>query len=109
VRFDWYRALPLSCIASLTVTLDGAAVPAEDITIHVNDRDHALDELPDLYDEFWFVLDPARIRVRTDEPLAPGEHDVAVDLAMRIPYLFDEETGQVLTLRWQPQAQKELV
>ena len=109
LRFDWYRSLPLSCIASLTLTVDGEAVPAEDINFHVNDRDYALDELAELYDEFWFVLNPARIRVRTDEPLAPGEHDVAVELAMRIPYLFDEETGQVLTLRWKPEARKELV
>ena len=55
------------------------------------------------------MLDPAQIRVRTDEPLAPGEHDIAVELSMRIPYLFDEETGEVLTLWWKPQARKELV
>lgn len=109
LRFDWYRSLPLSCIVSLTLTVDGQPVAADDILFHVNDRDYGPDELRDLYDEFWFVLDPARIRVRTDEPLAPGEHDIAVDLAMRIPYLFDEETGQVLTLRWQLQARKELV
>jgi hypothetical protein len=108
LRFDWYRSLPLSCIASLTLAVDGQAVAPEDIDFHVNDRDYSLDELAELYDEFWFVLDPARLRVRTDEPLAPGEHDVAVDLAMRIPYLFDEETGQVLTLRWKPGARKEL-
>jgi Domain of unknown function (DUF6379) len=109
LRFDWYRSLPLSCVAALTLTLDGEPVAAEDMAFHVNDRDHALDELAELHDEFWFVLDPARIRVRTDEPLAPGEHDIAVELSMRIPYLFDEETGEVLTLWWKPQARKELV
>jgi hypothetical protein len=108
LRFDWYRSLPLSCIASLTLTMDGQAVAADDIRFHVDDRDYALAELAELYDEFWFVLDPARLRVRTDEPLAAGEHDVAVEFAMRIPYLFDEETGEVLTLRWKPRARKEL-
>ena len=108
LRFDWYRSLPLSCVASLTLTVDGQVVPAEDIDFHVNDRDYALDELPELCDEFWFVLDPARLRVRTGQALAAGEHDIAVELAMRIPYLFDEETGQVLTLWWKPQARKEL-
>ncbi len=106
--FDWYRALPLSCVASLTLTVDGRTIAADDITFHINDRDYRLDELAGLYDEFWFVLDPARIRVRTDEPLATGQHDIAVELAMRIPYLFDEETGQVLTLWWKPEARKEL-
>ena len=101
VRFDWYRALPLSCF-SVALRVDGEAVPAGRLRFHVNDRDYALDELPELHDEFWFVLDAARLRV--DGPLAGGEHDVAVDLTVRIPYLFDEETGDVLTLHNNPRA-----
>jgi hypothetical protein len=97
VRFDWYRALPLSCV-SVTLAVDGDAVPADRVRFHVNDRDYALDELPELYDDFWFVLDAARLRVVPAEPLVDGEHDVAVDITLRIPYLFDEETGDVLTL-----------
>jgi hypothetical protein len=108
VRFDWYRSLPLSCVASLTLTVDGEVVDAERIRFHVNDRDYALDELAAVHDEFWFVLDTARLRVLADPPLAAGEHEVAVDLAMRIPYLFDEETGQVLTVWSKPRALKEL-
>jgi hypothetical protein len=108
LRFDWYRSLPLSCVASLTLTVDGEAVDSERIRFHVNDRDYALDELAAAHDEFWFVLDAARLRVSADPPLAPGAHDVAVDLAMRIPYLFDEETGQVLTVWSKPRKQMEL-
>jgi hypothetical protein len=101
VRFDWYRALPLSCF-SVALNVDGQPVPADRIRFHINDRDYALDELPALADEFWFVLDAARLRV--EQPLAEGDHDVAVDLTLRIPYLFDEETGEVLTLHNQPRA-----
>jgi hypothetical protein len=103
VRFDWYRALPLSCF-EFRLFVDGDEVPADRTRVHVNDRDYALDELPELYDEFWFVLDAARLRVTTAEPLRAGEHDVAIDLRVRIPYLFDEETGDVLTLDNQPRA-----
>jgi hypothetical protein len=103
VRFDWYRALPLSCV-SVALVVDGNPVPADRMRFHVNDRDYALDELPQLYDEFWFVLDAARLRVEPAEPLAAGDHDVAVDITLRIPYLFDEETGEVLTLPSHPRA-----
>lgn len=103
VRFDWYRSLPLSCV-SVSMAVDGLPVPEEHVRFHINDRDYALDELPELYDEFWFVLDPARLRVTPPEPLPVGEHDVEVDITTRIPYLFDEETGDVLTLYTKPRA-----
>jgi hypothetical protein len=103
VRFDWYRSLPLSCI-SIALSVDGRAVPDDQIRFHVNERDYRLSELSPLYDEFWFVLDAARLRVTPADLLAAGEHEVKVDIALRIPYLFDEETGDVLTLPSHPRA-----
>jgi hypothetical protein len=94
LRSPWYRALPLSCV-DVELTVDGGRVSDDRIRVHVNDRDFTLDELHERYDEFWFVLDPARVRVSGVEP---GEHQVSVRLGLRIPYLFDEETGDVLQL-----------
>jgi len=95
LRLPWYRSLPLSSV-DLELTVDGAAVESERIRFCVNDRDYSLEELHDRYDEFWFVLDPARLRVAG---VAPGTHEVEVVLGLRIPYLFDEETGEILRLR----------
>lgn len=103
VRFDWYRSLPLSGV-SISLAVDGQAVPEDQIRFHVNERDYALGELSELYDEFWFVLDAARLRVTPAAPLAAGEHEVDVKVGLRIPYLFDEETGDVLTLYSNPRA-----
>ncbi|HEY2200484.1 MAG TPA: DUF6379 domain-containing protein [Solirubrobacteraceae bacterium] len=103
VRLDWYRSLPLSCV-SVSLTMDGQRVPDGHVRFHVNDRDYALDELSELCDEVWFVLDSARLRVRPAEPLPAGAHDVAVDITLRIPYLFDEETGDVATMFSEPRA-----
>jgi hypothetical protein len=94
LRSPWYRALPLSCV-DVELVLDGERVADDRIRVHVNDRDFALTELHERYDEFWFVLDPARVRVSGVEP---GEHQVVARLGLRIPYLFDEETGDVLQL-----------
>ncbi len=94
LRSPWYRALPLSCI-DVELTVDGERIPDDRIRVHVNERDYSLDELHERYDEFWFVLDPARVRV---SGVGPGEHRVEARLGLRIPYLFDEETGDVLQL-----------
>lgn len=94
VRSPWYRSLPLSCI-DVELAVDDAPVDPGRITFCVNGNAYSMEELTELIDEFWFVLDPARLRV-TD--IAPGAHDVAVRLGLRIPYLFDEETGDVLQL-----------
>ena len=94
VRSPWYRALPLSSIG-ISLTIDGNEIASDRIRFHVNDRDYTLPELEERYDEFWFVLDPGRVRVGGIEP---GEHDVDLQFSLRIPYLFDEETGEVLTI-----------
>jgi len=94
LRSPWYRSLPLSSI-DLELTVDGNDVAPERIRYCLNDRDYTLGELHERFDEFWFVLDPLRLRV---DGIDPGEHEVRVRLGLRIPYLFDEETGDVLQL-----------
>lgn len=103
IRFDWYRSLPLSCV-SVSVTFDGQPLPEEAIRFHINEHDYALDAMADLVDEFWFVLDAAKLRITTEEPVGDGTHDVEVEIALRIPYLFNEDTGNVLTVWSRPQA-----
>lgn len=94
LRSPWYRSLPLSCI-DVELTIDGAQVASDRLRLCVNEHDYALDELGDQYEEFWFVLDQARLRVAD---VASGDHEVTVRLGVRVPYLFDEETGDVLQL-----------
>jgi hypothetical protein len=75
VNLNWYRSLPLSCVATLEVTADG-----EDVPFTFNG--YTLDELKDRWDEYWFVLDPATLRVRREIPT-----EVSVRIGVRIPYL----------------------
>jgi Domain of unknown function (DUF6379) len=95
VRSPWYRSLPLSSVL-VDLRIDGERVASDRLRFCVNDRDYELDELADRYDEFWFVLDVAQLRVRGVDP---GTHEAALELGLRAPYLFDEETGDVLTIR----------
>ena len=75
VYLNWYRSLPLSCVATLEFTADGEEVP-------FTFNGYTLDELRERWEEYWFVLDPATLRVRRGVP-----KEVHVRLGVRIPYL----------------------
>ena len=89
VRIPWYRAIPASCIADVSVSVDGRAVPAETLRCELNGRERRLEDFPGLLDESWFTTDP--LRVSGDLEVSPGgEHDVAVDLKLYIPYIITD-------------------
>jgi uncharacterized protein DUF6379 len=88
VHPNWYRSLPLSSVTTVEVTVNGEHIPRDEITFSVNGADHALDELAERWDDTWFVLDPATLRVRR-QLVRPGEAaEVRVRLGNRVPYLL---------------------
>lgn len=93
VRLPWYRALPGSCIAGATLTVDGVEAPAESLRWTMNGREFTFDELSTNVDEWWFPVDSAVLS--GELPVAAeGEHEVRVDLTLYIPYIIisDSET-----------------
>lgn len=93
VRLPWYRALPGSCIAGATLSIDGVEAPADSLRWRMNDREFRFDELVDETGEWWFPVDSAVLS--GDVPVeADGEHEVRVDLTLFIPYIIisDSET-----------------
>jgi hypothetical protein len=87
VDLNWYRSLPLSSVATLELTVDGETVPSNEIVFAVNGNEYSLDELANRWDEYWFVLDAATLRVRRSLVRACEPVDVHVRLGTRIPYL----------------------
>jgi hypothetical protein len=91
VRLPWYRALPGSCIAGATLTIDGVAAPAESLRWRMNDREFTFDELRTTTDEWWFPTDSAVLSGELEiEPDA--EHEVTVGLTLFIPYIIISDT-----------------
>ena|SRR6476646_255901 len=88
IHLNWYRSLPLSSVKTLELTVNGETIPREEIAFAVNGSEYALDELRERWDEIWFVLDPATLRVQ--RPLIEvGEPvDVRLRLGNRIPYIL---------------------
>ncbi len=82
-----YRALPLSCIESFELTIDGAPVERKDIMFILNGYSHRLDELGGLSKVFWWILDYADLFIERPESLSAGEHVVAGTLKIVEPYM----------------------
>jgi hypothetical protein len=88
VRLSWYRSLPVSCIEKLKLALDGEWVDPGDVRFVINDREHRVDELARLPEEYWFVQDSAVLKVRQPGRVVAGEtHTIQTELAVRFPYI----------------------
>jgi hypothetical protein len=88
VHLNWYRSLPLSSVKTVELTVNGERIPREAISFAVNGHEYTLDELPEHWDEIWFVLDAATFRVH-GLPIAAGDTaDVSLRLGNRIPYIL---------------------
>lgn len=87
VRIPWYRALPASCIAGASLSVDGVEAPSESLRWEMNGRTFTFEEMTDDIDQWWFPLDSAVLS--GELPIAPGqEHDVSVGLTVYIPYII---------------------
>ena len=87
VRIPWYRALPASCIAGATLTVDGIAAPAESLRWRLNGQERTFADMRDDTTEWWFPLDSAVLSGDLPVPADDADHDVAVDLTLYIPYI----------------------
>jgi Domain of unknown function (DUF6379) len=87
VRMPYYRGLGLSMVEAVDLTLDGTPIPAERTTFTVHGNTYTFAELPSVTDDRWEMGERAQLAFETDLPLAPGAHDVAVAVRLRISYM----------------------
>ena len=87
VRMPYYRGLGLSMVEAVDLTLDGNPVPPERTTFTVHGHTYTFAEMPGVTDDRWEMGERAELAFQTDKPLAPGEHDVAVSVRLRISYM----------------------
>jgi Domain of unknown function (DUF6379) len=88
IHLNWYRSLPLSSVKTVELTVNGEPVARDEITFAVNGAEYSLDELAERWDEMWFVLDPATLRVSRPLVQAGEEAEVSLKLGNRIPYIL---------------------
>ena len=89
VRLTSYRALPLSCIAGMRLSLDGHSLATDQSLLQLQGSSYRVRDFPRLSRVWWFVLDSALWFVPTSNPaaLATGGHDVEGELITVEPYM----------------------
>lgn len=87
VRLPWYRTLPLSTVEIAALRLDGKDIPADAINLALNGRSFPLAQLCELPDEWWYVLDTARLQVDAPGISEDSQHDVELTLVLYPPYI----------------------
>jgi hypothetical protein len=83
IRLNWYRALPLSAIEELAVTIDGDPIAPHRLTLRLGGAEYPVTDLSAQDDVWWFVLDSADLLVQGE---AAGAHAVELAMTTRIPY-----------------------
>ena len=86
IRLPWYRALPVSVVEIGELVIDGQAIPLQKVRFEINGHEHPVDQLGDLTDEFWYVLDSAHLRLlRAPDPTR--SHTIGLTLNLYPPYI----------------------
>ena len=86
-HMPYYRGLGLSMIEVPEVAVDGVAVSEEDLRFTYNGVTRTFAELADVSEVRWELRTFATITVLRDGGLAAGEHEIFVNLRLRVSYL----------------------
>lgn len=86
LQYPSYRGTFLSCIEDLKISVDDEPVEKSRIYFFLNGKWFLLDELKDCFEEYWYVMDFATIRVMQAGGLPEGKHRIGVYMKHRIPY-----------------------
>jgi len=86
-HIPYYRGLGLSMIEVPEVAVDGIAVSEEDLRFTYNGVTRTFAEFADVSDVRWELRTFATITVLRDGGLAAGEHEIFVNLRLRVSYL----------------------
>jgi len=84
----WYRSLWVSSITSIAVNLDGVDLPQEKMSFRINGKRFTLAEVPEQWEELWFMQDRAYLDMDLGAPGTGGtEHKITFHIELRLPYM----------------------
>lgn len=100
-RLPYYRGLGLSMVEDIAVTVDGQAIPRQDVRLALRGRNWSLDEMESCFDEKWNFGEKAQVLVARPGGLSVGPHQVDLSIRYRVsylPFVPTTHTGRQLTL-----------
>ena len=88
-RIPYYRGVPLSMVHDVIIEIDGQTVDPSTILFSADDGYHwfTLNEMWTVTSFRWEYADEALIRVMTPGGLEAGEHNIKLEVAIRVAYI----------------------
>ncbi|MFV0556949.1 MAG: DUF6379 domain-containing protein [Lactovum sp.] len=98
LQLAYYRGHYLSDIDLFEVYLDGEKVSQEAVTFEFNQKEIPVYKLKYAITEFWNQNQLAKIRVILKDGIAKGQHELKLNLMLRVPYMQMGEGHQFMPL-----------
>jgi hypothetical protein len=84
----WYRSLPLSCM-DFSLKINGELIDVNTSSITANGNKYTYSEIPNLDNEWLFILEKATVEIPFSKPLKVGdEYEIEFNLNLYIPYIL---------------------
>lgn len=87
VQLAYYRGHYLSDIDRLEVLVDGEKMAQEGVTLELNGKEFTTYQFSHAETEYWSQVANARVNVLKKGGLAFGEHELTLNLMLRVPYM----------------------
>jgi hypothetical protein len=86
-RLNWYRALPVSCVEHLAVTVDGTLLSPGAVTVRLNGQQMTVAALVEHDDDWWPTGEVAWLDCLLGTQPAKNRYEVVLDIGIRVPYM----------------------
>ena len=87
IQLGYYRGHYLSDIDCFEVLVDGEKMAQEGITLELDGKEFTTYQFAHAETEFWSQVAIARVNVLKKGGLLAGEHELTLNLMLRIPYM----------------------
>ena len=104
-RLNWYRALPVSCVEHLAVTVDGTLLPPMAVTVRLSGRRMTVAALVEHDNYWWPTGQVAWLDCTLGTHPAKNRYAVLMDMGIRVPYMGPMPDGSWRLVRDQCTAQ----
>ncbi len=84
----WYRSLPLSCM-DFKLKINDEFIDNNSVSITVNGNKYSYAEMPDLDNEWLFIIETATLEIPFSKPVKSGDnYEIEFNLDLYIPYIL---------------------
>jgi len=86
-RLNWYRALPVSCVEHLAVTVDGNRLSPGTVKVTLNGQQISAAALVEHDDDWWPAGEVAWLDCPLGTRPAMNLYEVELNVGIRVPYM----------------------